>query len=195
MTYQTSEPVKRLPVNISARAWVGLVDQLRSGDMTYDTPYQRGDVWTTGQRVLLIYSILSGTPIPALIIAERPASAWYGPDGSRMPIYAVIDGKQRLTTVEMFRDNRLAVPASWFAAERIEKTEDTGDGPYVRWEGLTATARRFFGNRPAATAEGPVETIAEEAAIYLRVNGGGTPQSAEDMARAADLAAVAENLT
>lgn len=191
MTYQTSEPVNELPMNITARSWGELVHWVQQGDATYDLPYQRGAVWTDEQRLLLIYSILSGTPIPALIVNRRPENMWFGQDQDRLPIYAVIDGQQRLTTVRMFMEDALAVPASWFPADRIEVTEATEDGPYVRYCGLAVRGRRFFERKPAPLAEATLRTVADEAAVYLRVNGAGTPQSDEDMTRAGEIAASA----
>jgi hypothetical protein len=192
MTYQTDAPISEIPMSASGRAWGDLIHQVERGDVGYDMPYQRGDVWTNGQRVMLIYSILSGTPIPALIINDRPESLWFAADGTQQPIFAVIDGKQRMTAVRMFMNGALAVPASWFPADRVEVTEDTDDGPYVRYPGLSRTAQRFFENKPAPVAEAHVKTVAEEAGIYLRVNGSGTPQTAEDMSRAAGIAATGE---
>jgi hypothetical protein len=93
-----------------------------------------------------------------------------------------------MTTVQMFMESDLAVPASWFPADRVDATEDTDDGPYVRYAGLSRVAQRFFENKPAPVAEAHVKTVREEAAIYLRVNGSGTPQSDEDIARAAGIA-------
>lgn len=188
MTRQTSEPVREIPMGSSARAWGDLIHQLEAGDISYDMPYQRGDVWTYDQRIALIFSILSGTPVPALILNDRPESMWFAADGSRRPIYAVIDGKQRLTAVQMFIGNQLLVPASWFPAERVEFTEVTDDGPYVRYEGLSRLAQRFFENVPAPVAEAHVKTVEAEAEIYLRVNGGGTAQTPDDMARAERIA-------
>jgi hypothetical protein len=189
MTYQTSEPVRALRMNVSARCWGDLVHQVQRGDTTYDLPYQRGAVWTVEQRMLLIYSILSGTPIPALILNDRPESMWFDADGNALPTYAVIDGQQRLTTVRMFIEDMLLVPASWFPADQVETIEDTDDGPYVRYSGLSRRTQRFFENTPAPVAEAKLGSVAEEAAVYLRVNGSGTPQSDEDMSRAARVAA------
>lgn len=188
MTYQTSEPVQNLQMNISARTWGDLVHQVQRDDITYDLPYQRGATWLREQRLMLIYSILSGTPIPALILNERPQKMWFTATGEKLPIYAVIDGQQRLTTVRMFMEDVLAVPASWFPAEHVEATDDTEDGPYVRYSGLARRLQRFFENKPAPVAEARLTSVAEEAAVYLRVNGAGTPQSDEDMARAARVA-------
>jgi hypothetical protein len=192
MTYQTQNPVREVSILVSARAWGDLIHQLQKGDVTYDLPYQRGDVWSYEQRILLIYSILSGTPVPSLIINDRPDRMWYGPDGKMdQPAYAVIDGKQRITTVRMFMEDGLLVPASWFPAERIEATESTDDGPYVRWSGLSRPAQRFFENKPVPVGEAHVGSVRAEAQIYLRVNGTGTPQDAADIDRAAGIAGTA----
>lgn len=188
MTYQTDGPIREIPVTPSARAWGDLIHQLDRGDISYDLPYQRGAVWTDDQRIMLIYSILSGTPVPALIINDRPERMWFAADGSRLPIYAVIDGKQRMMTVQMFMSSDLAVPASWFRADYVEDTEDTADGPYVRYTGLSRVAQRFFENSSASVAEAHVTTVKDEAEIYLRVNGSGTAQTGEDMDRAARIA-------
>lgn len=189
MGYQTSEPIPDMRMNITARCWSELVRNVQRGDSTYDLPYQRGAVWTDEQRLMLIYSILSGTPIPALIVNERPHSMWFAVDGSQLPIIAVIDGQQRLTTVQMFMEDELAVPSSWFPADRVEITEDTEDGPYLRYSGLTRTGQRFFENMTVAVAQSRLSAIVEEAAVYLRVNGSGTSQTDEDMARARQVAA------
>lgn len=188
MTFQTSEPVRDQRMSISARTWGELIHQIQRGDTTYNLTYQRGAVWTNEQRVMLIFSILSGTPIPALIVNERPRSMWFDADRNQLPIYAVIDGQQRMTTVKMFMEDALPVPASWFPAEYVERVEETADGPYVRYSGLARREQRHLENIPAPVAEARVMTVAAEAAIYLRVNGSGTPQSDEDMTRASAIA-------
>lgn len=111
----------------------------------------------------------------------------YACPGCNKPITG-LTVRQRMTAVRMFMDGGLAVPASWFPADRVEATEGTGDGPYVRYPGLTRTAQRFFENTPAPVAEAHVKTIAEEAGIYLRVNGSGTPQTTEDITRVTGVA-------
>lgn len=81
------------------------------------------------------------------------------------------------------------VPASWFPPEYVAMTHETDDGPYVRYTGLTEVGRRVFdrtAHLPFGTAA--VGTVEAEAAIYLRVNGGGTAQTDADMSRAANVA-------
>ena len=191
MTRQTEQPIERLHLENTYRPARELVNLMRDGLMTTDLPYQRGDVWTLGQRIDLIRSWLSGTPIPSIIINDRYTNSWTVLNGAVVdePGYAVIDGKQRLETARMWYDSELAVPASWFKASEVLITEDTGDGPYVRYSGLSTAQQYRLSNValfPFAAAK--VATIEEEAAIYGRVNGGGTPQTADDMAHAARIA-------
>lgn len=188
MTYQTNEPVHELRMSVSGRSWGELIHWVQEGDATYDLPYQRGAVWTYEQRIMLIFSMLSGTPIPALIVNVRPEEMWFDAAGQQLPIYAVIDGQQRITAVRMFMENALPVPASWFPVEYVGTVEETGDGPYVRYSGLTRPCQRRFESNVAPVAEARLTSVAEEAAVYLRVNGSGTPQSAEDLDRAARVA-------
>lgn len=192
MTRQTTAPLERLSLNIGDREAVGLARMLVDGTMTIDLPYQRGEVWTTDQRVELVRSWLTATPIPAVIVNDRCNHLWTDANGhvdNDEPIYAVIDGKQRLLAAVAWFDGGFMVPASWFPPENVAMTHETDDGRYVRYTGLTETGRRIFdrtAHLPFGTAA--VGSIEAEAAIYLRVNGGGVAQSADDMARAASIA-------
>ena len=193
MTYQTNSPIERLHLENTYRSARELVRMMRDGLMTADLPYQRGTVWSTGQRIELIHSFLSGTPVPSIIINDRYTATWAEANGTPVvegPGYAVIDGKQRLETARMWYDGDLAVPASWFPDGDVLVTEDTDDGPYTRYSGLSRPAQTDFAMQKALFpfAAAKVATIRDEAAIYLRVNGSGTPQSGADIARAAGIA-------
>jgi len=192
MTRQTTAPIERLRLENTYRSARELVNLMRDGLMTSDLPYQRGDVWTLSQRMELVRSWLSGTPIPSIIINDRWNHDWAtanGPVGDE-PGYAVIDGRQRLETARMWYDGELSVPASWFPPAEVLNFEETDDGEYVRYSDLSKAEQTSFaltvGLFPFAAAK--VGTLAEEAAIYGRVNGGGTSQSAEDMKRASQIA-------
>lgn len=193
MTYQTDGPVEHIALSSSARSWGDLIHQIERGDISYDTPYQRGEVWTHGQRMMLIYSIMSGTPIPAIVMNRRPAKDWFAADGAQLPLDVVIDGKQRLSAVRAWLAGDLAVPMSWFPVCEVVQWEETADGPYVRYGGLSRRQQRFFEmSAHVPVAESSVGTVAEEAAIYLRVNGSGTVQTQSDMDRAAKVARSAD---
>ena len=188
MTFQTAAPLAQIRLSGTAYSWGDLIGQINAGELSYDTPYQRGTVWTPGQRIMLIHSIVDGTPIPALVINERPWTSTFAADGTMLPSAVVIDGKQRLMTVRMFLAGEFAVPASWFNPQMVTATEDTPDGKYVRYTGLSQPQQRSIKRATATVSIGKVPTVREEAEIYLRVNGAGTPQTAADMGRAARVA-------
>lgn len=192
MTRQTAQPLQHMSLQATNRTAADLVHALQRGDLVVDTPYQRGDVWTEDQRIGLINSWMLGLPVPAIITNNRatPGFIRRNPGSELGPVYAVIDGRQRMVTAIKWFTGDLAVPATWFKPDHIEATEDTEDGPYVRFTGLTVVGQRFSSSRAQLPmCEAAVYTIKEEAAIYVLVNGGGTPQTAADMDRAAQVAA------
>jgi hypothetical protein len=194
MTRQTTQPIEHHSLGATNRFADFFVRTVESGDMILDAPYQRGNVWTEDQRIGLIRSWLHGFPIGAVILNDRGGPWWTEANpGSRFglgPAYSVVDGKQRILTTIAWFAGQFAVPASWFPADRVDATEDTDDGPYVRFTGLTRVGQRFAENRMVLPcAEGKLPTVQAEAEVYLLVNGGGTPQTDADMARAAQIAA------
>lgn len=194
MTRQTGAPLTRLPLSTSNRQARWLVRQIEDGDLDIDPPYQRGAVWSDDQRVALMYSLLSGVPVPTLIFNDRHGAHWhdtntYDRHAGNGASYAVVDGKQRLLCVKAWFDNELAIPASWMEAEHVVTVEQTPDGPYVRVSGLSELGRRATGERILLpVGEAMAGSVREEAQLYLLVNGGGTPQSDADMRNAARVA-------
>jgi hypothetical protein len=194
MTRQTAAPLEHLSLNAADRQAREIARSFTDFGLDLTPPYQRGRVWTEDQKVALIRSWLTGTPTGVVIFNDRCTPEWkdangYDPAERDEPIYACIDGQQRISTAIDWFGDRLAVPASWFPADDVRQVEETGDGPYVRWSGLALPQQRHFANRAHLTvATARVATIREEAAIYLLVNGGGTPQTDADMANAARVA-------
>jgi hypothetical protein len=192
MTRQTAAPLDALSLSTGDRQISELANSFReSFGIEMNPPYQRGRVWSEDQKVALVRSWLTGTPTGVVILNDRATPGWELVNGrdDEAAVYACIDGQQRLTTAYDWFDGAFAVPASWFAAEDVTATEDTDDGPYVRWGGLTAVRQRHFKNRAHLTvAVAHANTVQEEAAVYLLVNGGGTPQTEADTANAARVA-------
>lgn len=187
MTRQTREPLTRLPTSTSLWSIEEYTNRIRRGEMILDAPYQRGRRWSDDQRIELMRSWLQGLPIPAVVVNSRMGAAWRRTDPDLQVNYAVVDGRQRLETALAWQDGALAIPASWLPSEWIRTAEDTDDGPYVRATGLH-NARRVgrLMHLPCVRAE--LDALAAEAALYLLINGAGTPQSAADLARAARIA-------
>lgn len=146
------------------------VDAIRwwrdEGLLVLDAPYQRGDVWGRRRRVNLIRSILLGVPIPSIIVNDRMKARWKKNDFS----VVVIDGKQRITSILMFFDGALLVPAEWF---------NEGDGE-IAFSDLPLQSQRRFKSATLAMSEGALPNLKAEQEVFDLVNFGGIPQGETD---------------
>lgn len=89
----STEPKQLAPVSATTDTW-RISDFTGKGKKLNLTPsYQRGDVWGTPARQLLIESILRGIPLPSVILLK--------PADPSAP-FEVVDGKQRLTAILRF---------------------------------------------------------------------------------------------
>lgn len=188
MTRQTDKPLREYHSVIVAGIAYEVISTMRPY-LILDPPYQRGTVWTLDQRIALVRSWLMNTPIQAITLNDRRRLLWKDDKPTGDQHIAVIDGKQRIETAMAWFDGELAVPRSWFEDEWIESTVDTEDGPYVTFDTLTRSGRtmcKYQWKLPRIEAD--LADVADEAGMYVLVNGGGTPQTAADMANAAEVA-------
>lgn len=112
-----------------------------------DPPYQRpGDVWSLGRRQRFIDSLINGYDVPKVYVHDLR-----GIELTR--VYAVVDGKQRLTAIWDFLGDRFALAAD-FRLERgvdghdEEASSFADDGP-GGVSGTPAPGRRFSELAPA----------------------------------------------
>lgn len=84
-----AEPLK--PVSATTEVWP--IYQFTHKKLNLTPSYQRGDVWTTSARQMLIESVLRGIPLPSVILLR--------PEQPGQP-HEVVDGKQRLTAILRF---------------------------------------------------------------------------------------------
>jgi hypothetical protein len=173
----------------------GLVHELVNGELSVDTPYQRKSVWETSQRVMMINSLLTGVPLPAIILNDRNSVAWRRANGdvpAGEPVSVVIDGRQRLETARLWTKSELAVPADWFDDHEVEPSwlAPVRERGWVTYVGLTLTAQRLLDHLMLIpVAEANVTSVQEEAEVYVLVNSAGTQQSPTDILRARRVAA------
>jgi hypothetical protein len=73
---QSAGPIKGLSLQVSARSARELSRMVEDESLMLDPPYQRGDVWSMDQRVNLVKSWISQTPIPAVIYNCRDRLTW-----------------------------------------------------------------------------------------------------------------------
>lgn len=186
---QTDTPLEAVSFETTQREarWYWLA--ARDGELLLDPPYQRPSVWTLTQQRNLIRSMIQQLPIPSVVLNDRATTSWANANGTKEYTHAVVDGRQRIETILAWYDGDLSVPASWFPSDHIQSTVDTDDGPYVTYDGLTQTARRFVHRSfklPAAATT--VATVEMEALVFSLINSTGTPQDEATLARARALA-------
>lgn len=134
---ETEDAASSEPVSAKAATWriTEFVAQAKGGKLNLTPSYQRGDVWGTGSRQLLIESVLRGIPLPSVILL-KPA------DGQNQ-LFEVVDGKQRLTSLLRFVGQHPLAIARVRAADLERPGSDlldlfTTDYPKFRraWRGL-----------------------------------------------------------
>lgn len=128
--------------------------------------YQRGDVWGTKRRVNFIKSMLMRIPIPSIIVNDRAAGEWVFEAWK----YAIIDGKQRCTTLLMFLDSELPIPGNW-----IGLTQKS-----VVYADMPERIQRNISLMPIGMSEGSLRTLEEERQVFELVNFGGLAQGEKD---------------
>ncbi len=158
-------PIDRLRLNATNWPVDVILYWHRDGGMVLDAPYQRGDVWGKTRQRNLIRSLLLGIPIPAIIINDRASAGW-----DSMVDCAVIDGKQRMTAVLAFMQDRLLVPGEWFGME--------GD---IYFSMLPQCRQRGFRHLTIPFCEGQLRSLEAEQEVFELVNFGGVPQGESDL--------------
>lgn len=142
------------------RLALNLVSAIRAGALIIPD-YQRGRVWTPGQRSAFIGYMLSRAPLPAIVIRQVNAT-----DGFRDE---VLDGQQRLAAMVEWLD---------------------GDLPALHWrtgDPIWCKSRQdcdALGSIVVPVLELPHDATRRDALeVYLALNAGGTPHTADELAR------------
>ena len=86
---------------VSGTDWTAetILSQLAKGNISLDPAFQRRDAWAQSRKAKFIESIILGLPIPQLVLAE--SQEFKGK-------FLVIDGKQRLLSLQQFAGINLA---------------------------------------------------------------------------------------
>lgn len=94
------------------------IRKLESGKLNLNPTYQRNSVWTKSQKQLLIDSLLSGIPVPAIY--------WNKVDQNKID---VVDGQQRLRAISEFKKDefRLDEDSNYGAKLYSELSEENID--------------------------------------------------------------------
>ncbi|MBJ9640742.1 DUF262 domain-containing protein [Citrobacter sp. FDAARGOS_156] len=97
------------------------IDWIRRGVLNFGSEYQREYIWGEEEQQTFLRVLISGFPIGSVALAKAPD--WDTSDG---PYIEVVDGKQRLTTLKMFINNKIPIVIGdeeifWFEFSRAEQ--------------------------------------------------------------------------
>ena len=145
----------------------GLVKRIRGGGLKIPG-FQRQYVWKKRQADRFIESLLLGLPVPGIFLADDP-------DSGRL----VLDGQQRLRTLQYFYDNRWGA-RSRFALSYVQEqfrglTYETLDPPdRDRLDDYEIHATIVKQNQPS-------EDQSSVFFVFERINSGGTPLAEQEI--------------
>lgn len=164
-----AEPISYSGTDFDAE---GLVRRLQRGDIVIpnfghsddDTlelaPYQRGFVWRRSQMDRFIESLLLGYPIPGIMLVEQADKR-----------YLVLDGQQRLKTLESFHRG--------IHANKVFSLVNVADGfKGLTYDTLSPEQRRTLDNTfiqaTIVRSDGTPSSLESVYQIFERLNSGGT---------------------
>lgn len=87
--------IKKANISWTAKQYVKMMEK---GSIVFDNSIQRGYVWDSGRKSLLIHSMIAGYPIPAFYAAKDE-------NGN----YSMLDGRQRSETIRSFMANEFSL--------------------------------------------------------------------------------------
>ncbi|MFI7130149.1 DUF262 domain-containing protein [Nonomuraea sp. NPDC050153] len=87
-------------LEVADQGLLTLANLVEGGAIDISPNFQRRDRWNAEKQSLLIESFLSNIPVPPVFLAE---------DSAMPGTYAVIDGKQRLTSIALFFQDELVL--------------------------------------------------------------------------------------
>lgn len=85
-----------------------IYQKIKSQKLNLSPTYQRNEIWGIDKQTAFIESLLMGIIIPPIYVVETPAD-----DILEESTYEVVDGKQRLTTIESFLNSELKLSSKY----------------------------------------------------------------------------------
>lgn len=105
--------------DIEAKKVGELYKKMKNGELVYDPFYQRKSVWEPVHEVEFIKTIMLGFPCPEIFLAEGEYDI-----ATHTSYTHVIDGQQRLRTIEKYLDNKMEVDGKTYTKLLEDKQKE-----------------------------------------------------------------------
>lgn len=172
---------KRMMLNktkIVKQTWsiTEIYQKIKNGDLILDPDYQRNEVWHISKQISFIESLFMEIMIPPIYVVEVP-----GTDILEGKKYEVVDGKQRLTTINKFINNELRLDKKY-----LEYYSDLYDGKTFReiYDEYSEKVNQVLSSILdiyVITSNSPAETKYD---IFARLNKGAEPLKVNEIRKA-----------
>lgn len=179
---QTGTPPDFRSLRVYSRDWTveTIYSQIRQENIDLDPKFQRRNAWNDDKKTRLIESLITGMPVPEIVLAEHP---------EEKRSFIVIDGKQRLLTIAGFINPEIGY---WRKAALIGKElslrDDLGALTFNHMENdpTYVNELRAFQN---ADVRCTVVDSGEQSwdifyNIFYRLNSGSVPLSSQELRQA-----------
>lgn len=160
----------RLQCDFSTKTILDLRSLMENGHLNLEPGFQRKSVWKKTNRERFIKSVLEGFPVPSIFLYSRT-------DEDGMPVYDVLDGKQRLETLFKF------MRVGRFRSESFEVACALGDDEeeyLYNWKALEKhehSASFLMYKLQVAEVKGDFSDIVE---LFVRINSTGMPLTSSE---------------
>lgn len=113
---------------IAKQTWsiLEIYQKIKSGKLQLSPEYQRRVIWDKKKQTAFIESLFMGIVVPPIYVVEIP-----GEDILDGTTYEVVDGKQRLSTIDSFVKNELLLDSKaleyysdWFGNKKFSDIKD-----------------------------------------------------------------------
>jgi hypothetical protein len=161
---QETNPYNPDDIKVSAKQFsIKLIkEMIDGGDLELNPDFQRHYVWNNLQRSRLIESILLRIPLPMFYFSEDKEGK-----------LTVIDGLQRITTINDFMNNKFPLKNLEYLKSSCEgKTYKTLEPKYSRWFNLTQLSGNVID---------PSSPYKVKYDIFRRINTGGKPLNNQEI--------------
>lgn len=128
------------------------IDMQTQGRLELDPPYQRKSVWTPKDKQFFLDTVFNNYPCPAVYLQKENTNSG--------PLYNVVDGKQRLSTVLDFYSGKIRISPNFSIVSMRKK----------KFSDLSEDERSNFYNYIFMVEQIRSDTVVDWGEVFQRVN-------------------------